>query len=104
MEHIPIQQHSGLVKINPSTIIRIEGSNTYSKIYFTNRGPLMVSKILKWFEHILINHGFIRVHKSHLINGAFICRKSKAKPLRLQNGEVVPVSRKLKNIFNLQAV
>jgi len=98
MQHIPILQHSGLVEVNPAAIIRIEAKNTYSKIYFTNREPLLVSKILKWFENLLINKGFIRVHKSHLINGAFICKKSKANHLKLQNGELVPVSRKLKNI------
>ena len=104
MQLIPIQQHSGFIEVNVSNIIRIEGQNTYSKIYFTNRPPLLVSKILKWFEDTLVENGFVRVHKSHLVNGAFICRQPRANLIRLQNGEVVPVSRRLKHINYAQAV
>jgi two-component system LytT family response regulator len=53
-------------------VIRIEGEGNYSTI-FTNTGlKIMCSKTLKSLEQDLLEDGFIRVHKSHLVNKKYI--------------------------------
>jgi two-component system LytT family response regulator len=53
-------------------IVRLEGEGNYTRIYFDKDKPLLASKTLKDFEELLITHGFIRVHRSHLINKVFV--------------------------------
>ena len=53
-------------------ILRLEGEGNYSRIYFENDRPLLASRTLKDFEEILSAHGFIRAHRSHLINKNFV--------------------------------
>jgi two-component system LytT family response regulator len=56
----------------------------------------MVSHTLKDYESILVDYGFIRVHKSHLVNMRYVTRVDRDGMLWLQNGDVVPVSRRRK--------
>ncbi len=53
-------------------IIRLEGDGNYSRIFFDDDKPLLASRTLKDFEEILTLHGFIRVHRSHLVNKIFV--------------------------------
>jgi len=53
-------------------ITRLEGEGNYSMIYFEKDKPLLASRTLKDFEEILVPHGFIRVHRSHLVNKDFV--------------------------------
>lgn len=48
--------------------MRIEADNSYTHIYFTNDNKLTTTKNLKYFEGVLNNSWFFRIHKSHLIN------------------------------------
>jgi two-component system LytT family response regulator len=53
----------------------------------------MVSKTIKEFEELLADHGFIRVHKSHLVNMHFV-KALKDGNIVLLNGDTTPVSRR----------
>lgn len=53
-------------------IIRLEGEGNYTRIFFDKEKPLLASRTLKDFEDILESHGFIRVHRSHLVNKNFV--------------------------------
>ncbi|MBK7855502.1 MAG: LytTR family transcriptional regulator [Bacteroidetes bacterium] len=53
-------------------IIRLEGDRNYTNFYFTNNRKLLSSKTLKEYEEILSDKGFIRCHKSHLVNRRFV--------------------------------
>jgi two-component system LytT family response regulator len=53
-------------------IIRLEGEGNYTRIFFENDKPLLASRTLKDFEEILAPYGFIRAHRSHLINKRFV--------------------------------
>ena len=94
MQIIPLQQMSGQINVHPAQIVRIESSSNYSRIFFINRAPLVVCKILQWFEDLLPVETFARVHRSHLVNRAFITDLSDENYLQLQNGETIPVSRR----------
>ncbi len=96
MQAIPLLQSTGKMKLIPAQIIRIESSSNYSRIYFTHRSPLLVCKILQWFEDLLPGEDFVRVHRSHIINRAFISAQPNESILILQGEEVVPVNRRRK--------
>jgi two-component system LytT family response regulator len=98
MQVIPLRQNSGNIDLFPSQIVRIESSSNYSRVFFTNRPPLLVCKILQWFEDLLPMESFVRVHRSHLVNKAFIAARPNETYLLLQNGQVVPVSRRRKGV------
>ncbi|MCU0403986.1 MAG: LytTR family transcriptional regulator [Chitinophagaceae bacterium] len=89
--------HTFLPPVNAGEIIRIQASINYSKIYFAENKPVIVPRVLQWFEEQLEKSGFIRVHRSHLINKAFVHQyfQQGEKPfVKLLNGEEVPISRR----------
>lgn len=59
---------NGLVFMPVQNIVRCESTGNYTKLFFTDRKQLLVSKSLKEFEELLTDVDFFRVHNSHLIN------------------------------------
>jgi len=80
----------------PSEIIRCEGESNYTTFYLEHARPLIVSHTLKEYESMLVDYGFFRVHKSHLVNMKYVTRMDRDGFIWLQNGESVPVSRRRK--------
>ena len=80
----------------PSEIIRLEGENNYTRFYFANQKPMLVSRTLKEYEDILSEHDFIRAHKSHLVNKKFVKHLDKEGLLWLTDGSHIAVSRRKK--------
>lgn len=88
---------SGLQFFLPSDIIRCEGMSNYTKFYLSNYHPILTSKTIKEYEEILLPHKFIRVHKSHLINAAFVSGYAQQiNNLILKDGTQIEVSRRRK--------
>lgn len=75
-------------------IVRLEADSNYTKIYFSNRKPVLSSKTLKEFEDILAPDGFIRCHKSHLVNRVHITFLSAEHELTLSDKSTVDISRR----------
>jgi two-component system, LytTR family, response regulator len=92
---LALQHSCGTAVIDIGTIIRIEAISNYSKLFFTDGKTLVVAKVLKWFEPLLAEKGFLRVHRSHLVNTAWIetalLLQSK---IILRNNVVIAVSRR----------
>ncbi len=86
-----------LIKIND--IIRCEAGGSYTYFFITTQKKHIVSQPMKEFEELLTESGFIRVHKSHLINISYI--ESFAKKdggfVILKDKTEIPVSRRKKN-------
>jgi two-component system, LytTR family, response regulator len=95
-----LRNAAGTDVIEVNNIIRIEASSNYSKIHFANGKILVSSKVLKWFEHALIDKGFTRVHRSHLVNEAWIqtfnCQANMS--VVLQNQEQIHISKRKKKM------
>ena len=87
----------GVFFFEPGDIIRLEGENNYTRFFFTTQRPILVSKTLKEYEDILIDHGFIRAHKSHLINKKFVKQLDKEGSLWFTDGSHIIVSRRKKD-------
>ena len=85
--------------VEVKTIIRCQGESNYTHLYFTAKKPLLVAKSLVEFEELLADHGFIRVHKSHLVNLNHVTSISKndGGTLNLSNGDSVLISRRRKD-------
>jgi two-component system, LytTR family, response regulator len=92
---------TGNFLIDTNTIVRVEASSNYSKIYFSNAmggsKTLVTAKVLKWFEERLPQQMFTRLHRSHLVNNRFLqFNQSMCKTFELENGEIIQVSRRRK--------
>lgn len=96
----------GTLKLNTSTggylidtgiIVRVEASSNYSKLYFNDGKMMVTAKLLRWFEEKLEPGSFTRLHRSHLINNRYLLlHQITNKSIELQNGKIIPVSRRRK--------
>ena len=86
----------GVFFYEPKEILKCEGDDNYTHFNFLNSPPLIVSKTLKEFEEILIEYGFMRVHKSFLVNMRYVAHLDKEGLLWLNDGSHVIVSRRRK--------
>lgn len=97
---------NGLVFMPVQSIVRCESTGNYTKIFFTDRKQLLVSKPLKEFEELLTDIDFFRVHNSHLINlqqmESYI--QGEGGFALMSDGTQVEVSRRRKSDFLKKAV
>jgi two-component system, LytTR family, response regulator len=80
----------------PDEIIRLEGEGNYTKFFFADRTSLLVAHTMKSYEDILTNYGFLRVHKSHLVNRTHIVNYLPDGILTMVDFSKVEVSRRRK--------
>ena len=100
-EKIVIATNEGMEFITINNILHIESSSNYSKIYLQNGKSMVVTKLLKDFEDMLLPYRFYRIHNSHLINLKYIEKyiKGDGGQVRLVNGTVIDVARRKKDEF-----
>jgi len=80
----------------PEEIIRLEGEGNYTKFFFSDKTSLMTTYTLKNYEDVLLNYGFLRVHKSHLINKAHVVNYTIDGMLTMTDFSKVEISRRRK--------
>lgn len=71
-KRIALSTADGIHLFEISDIIRCESEDNYTKFYIKNSKPILISKTLKEYEDLLMEHGFERIHQSHLINLAYL--------------------------------
>lgn len=71
-KRIALSTADGIHLFEISDIIRCESEDNYTKFYIKNSKPILISKTLKEYEELLAEHGFERIHQSHLINLSFL--------------------------------
>ena len=100
-EKIAIPTGDGLEFIPIKTILHIESSSNYSKLFFSDGKNILVTKQLGEFEELLSPFNFFRVHNSHLINLAYIRKyiRGEGGQVVMQNGDVIDVARRKKESF-----
>jgi two-component system LytT family response regulator len=81
---------------SPEEIIRLEAKSNYTRIYFSNHHPLVMSKVLKDYEAILEPYGFVRTHRSHLVNKNLISKVGEGKVV-MNDMSVAGISRRKKS-------
>jgi len=93
---LALSTSEGIFLYEPKEIVLLEGSSNYTKFYFTNQKSLIVAKTLKEYEDILLEHQFLRVHKSYLVNKIHVVKVDKEGVLELTNKMHIPASRRRK--------
>jgi two-component system, LytTR family, response regulator len=95
-KRIVLSTSEGMHIIDVRDIIRCESDDYYTRFFIRDRKPIMVSKTLKEHEELLSDFGFIRPHKSHLINTRYVKSFIKADGgyILLEDGTGIPVSRR----------
>jgi two-component system LytT family response regulator len=71
-KRIALSTNDGIHLFEISDIIRCESDDNYTTFYIKNNKPVLISKTLKEYEELLKEHGFERIHQSHLINLAYL--------------------------------
>ena len=90
---ITIPQQDGFEVVNIHDIVFCKADDNYTEVYFKDSKKL-VSKTLKYFEDILKDNSFARIHKSFLVNVNEITKYKKGKggSVILSNGKEIMVS------------
>ena len=88
---IPLQ--NGFEVLQIENIMFCQADDNYTQIYLKT-GKRLVSKTLKYFEDSLSENGFVRIHKSYLVNVNEITeyKKGKGGSIILSNGKEIMVS------------
>jgi two-component system LytT family response regulator len=71
-KRIALSTSEGIHLFEVSDIIRCESEDNYTKFHIKNHKPILISKTLKDYEDLLKDHGFERIHQSHLINLSYM--------------------------------
>lgn len=75
-------------------IVHCESDGSYTVVKTVDDQKIIVSKVLKDYDNLLSESGFLRIHRSHLINLKHIKRfdKHDGGILVMSNGSQIPVS------------
>lgn len=80
-------------------IIRCEAVGNYTRFVLKNKKPLLTSHTLKEYDDLLQEQNFLRVHRAHLVNSDYITSFSREHEITMNDGSVVPVSRRKLDII-----
>ncbi|MBD3636011.1 MAG: response regulator transcription factor [Crocinitomicaceae bacterium] len=84
--------------LNISDIVYCKADGNYTEVISTSNKPILVAKTLKFYEEILGDSGFLRVHQSYLVNADHILGLTGNK-LQLKNNETIEISRRKKSVI-----
>lgn len=77
-------------------IVRCQSDGAYTTFHTTDK-KIMSARNLKYYENILSEHTFVRVHQSHLVNIKYIKTVNVNNTVRLTNDETIPVATRKKS-------
>ncbi len=69
----------GFEVVQVKDIIRCQANDNFTDFFFSGGKRMLICRTLKFYEQILEEFGFMRVHKSHLINLQFVKKYRKGK-------------------------
>jgi two-component system LytT family response regulator len=82
-------------------IVRCEADSNYTRIFFGKEKPFIASRNLSYFEDLLSDAGFVRVHNKHLVNVKHVRRYHRGRGgyVEMSEGSQVEVSVRKKDEF-----
>jgi two-component system, LytTR family, response regulator len=100
-QKIMLPTMEGFEIVNINTILYCEAADNFTKFYFEHSQPELICRTLKYFEDVLKNHRFLRIHRSYLINPDFVVRYSKGKGgyVTMRNNQELEISANKKQEF-----
>lgn len=100
-ERIVLPTTNGFRMVPIKEIVRAESESNYTNFHLEDGTRLMVSRTLKEFENTLLQGGFYRIHRRHIVNMDRVTRyiKGKGGEVEMSDGNFLPVSRDRKEDF-----
>lgn len=100
-QSITLSTSNGFEFIPLKDIVRIEASGPYSHFFLKGTKKIIVSRHLKEYEMLLSDHGFYRIHNSHIINLDEVKRMAKSDGgyAIMSDDEPIAISPKKKDEF-----
>lgn len=92
--NLALRNKNNIQLVSPKEIVRCEGLNNYTKFFMENGEVLLAAKTIKEYEEILEEHGFVRTHKTHLVNIVFVKALMNDYQLQLTNGTMIEISKR----------
>lgn len=91
----------GFQVVELEEILYAEASGNYTNFYFRAEHPICTSKPIHEYEELLSDSGFVRIHKSFLVNLIHIKQyfKGEGGYVLLSNGKEIEVARRKKESF-----
>ncbi|MFB6343119.1 LytR/AlgR family response regulator transcription factor [Saccharicrinis sp. FJH62] len=85
---------NGFEIVHVRDIIRCQANDNFTEFYLKDKQKKLISRTLKFYEELLTDFDFVRVHKSHLINFQYVSKyiKGKGGQIEMADGSVVDVS------------
>jgi len=94
-----IADTGGFKVIDVKNIIHCEADGYCTNFYMTGKMELTSSKNLKYYEELFEEHGFMRVHNSHLVNLSHVKEYSKEGIIILTGNQTSPLGNTYKKKF-----
>jgi two-component system, LytTR family, response regulator len=91
----------GFQLVGVKNILFCEASGSYTNFHFTDKPVVCFAKTIHEYEELLSDAGFVRIHKTFLVNLLHIKEyiKGEGDSIVLSNGENVEVSRRKKGFL-----
>lgn len=91
-EHITLRFNESLRIVKFSEIMYCHSDSGYTTFHLKNEEKVLVSRGLKEYEKLMPEDGFMRIHKSYLVNKHAIKEYLKEGYIKLSTGETLPVA------------
>ena len=90
---------TGFIYVEKKDIEYVGANGSYTEVYRCDEEKLLISKNLKYFENILDENQFMRIHRSSIVNIAHIKEFSRSQGglVKLTSGHEIQVSSDKKN-------
>jgi len=91
----------GFEVIQMKDVIRCKGNGNFTDFYLLDGSKKMICRTLRFYEETLEEFGFMRVHKSHILNLQFVRRYKKGKGGQaiMEGGAIVDIAPSKKQEF-----
>ena len=85
-------------KILVNDVVLLEGDVNYTRFHLQCGGEKIVAHSIKFFEPFLKTHGFLRVHRSFMVNPNYVKEYNQEHEfLTMKNGQKATISRRKKH-------
>lgn len=101
LKRIVLSNMEGFKVVDIPEIIRLEASSNYTSFVLTRDRKVLVSRTLGEYEELLNDHGFFRVHQSHMVNLRHVdaYHKTDGGQVHMSDGTLIAISRNRKASF-----
>jgi two-component system LytT family response regulator len=101
LKKIVLPTMDGFEVVEVGDILRCEANGNLTDFYLKNGSKKLICRTLKFYEDVLQDMGFLRIHRSHLINLSYVTgyKKGKGGFVTMSDGKEVEVSSQKKQDF-----